>query len=395
MSQSTYVAPTWQPPAERILDQADREIKNATLGAQQKRYSGVGRVGKLRAFPNEQLAYDAGIWMRCVVAREFNHVVDRTGEDYCNGIGLDVVNVGHEGSGPTGGYVVPAPLLATIIDTKERVGVSRKALRVLPATSDTLTVPRKVGGLTVYYPGEGNAISDSDVAWAQVTCNLRKRAVLTYLTNELVDDAIISVIDDAFMELSFALALQEDNELINGNGTSSYGGVRGLLSSIGAGGVSTAPSGHDTWPELDLNDFATCVGKLPDKYHVYEPAWICSHSFFNQVMARLAYAAGGTTMAEIMGGVGNVRSFLGYPVFLTPWMPTATATSTVCCLFGAYTQAAILADRGAPRLARSDEYKFAEDKVTLRATERHDIVVFDAGTASAAGAYVALATAAN
>jgi HK97 family phage major capsid protein len=146
------------------------------------------------------------------------------------------------------------------------------------------------------------------------------------------------------------------------------------------------------WSEIDVADMAAFVGKLPDRYHPFGPAFICSHSFFNQVMLRLAYTAGGVTATEVMGGTANVRSFWGYPVFLTPHMPTAAADSTKCCLFGAFSQAVILADRGGVRIGRSDEYKFLEDKVTLRATSRYDFAVHDPGTASAAGAYVALST---
>jgi hypothetical protein len=54
-----------------------------------------------------------------------------------------------------------------------------------------------------------------------------------------------------------------------------------------------------------------------------------------------------------------------------------------------------LADRGGVRLARSDEFKFLDDKVTLKATSRYDIQVHEPGTATAAGAYVGLVTAAS
>ena len=368
-------------------------VNGVLPGDGQHRYSPFARVGKLRAFKDERTAFDSGMWLRAVVCREFQHGIDQRAENHCHSLGWEITNTGYEGSGPAGGYLVPAPLATAIIDVKERVGVSRQVCRVLPTNSDTLTVPKKTGGLTVYYPGEGNLITDSDAAWGQVGLVLKKRAVASFLTNELVDDSIVSITDDTILEMAYALALQEDAELILGDATSTYGGVQGLMSSIGTAGVSTAATGHDTWGELDLADMTAAVGKLPDRYHVYGPAWICSHSFFNGVMARLAYAAGGVTMAEVMSGSPNVRSFLGYPVYLTPHMPIATATATKCALFGAFSQAAILADRGGVRIGRSDDYKFLEDKVTLRATSRYDIAVHDAGTASAAGAYVALKTA--
>jgi HK97 family phage major capsid protein len=76
-------------------------------------------------------------------------------------------------------------------------------------------------------------------------------------------------------------------------------------------------------------------------------------------------------------------------------MPTTTAVSQTSCLFGAFTKAGILADRGPVRLARSDDFKFQNDLIAFRATSRYDIQIHEPGNASAAGAYVGLVTAAS
>lgn len=357
-----------------------------------QRYGTPNRLGRLRAFADEQAAYDAGMWLRAMTAREFHNTIDTRAESYLESIGLQVTTVSKEGSGPGGGFLVPAPLSNTLIQVLEKVGVSRQICRILPAPSNTLAVPKRAGGLTVYYPEEAQTITDSTKNWSQVGLTLQKRAVATLMSMELVEDAIISVADDAVAEMGYALALQEDNELINGDGTSSYGGVQGLLSAIGSAGVSTAASGHTTWASLDIADMTAFIGKLPDRYFTYGASFVCSYSFFNQVMARIAFQAGGVQAAEIFSGQPNVRSFLGYPVYLTSRMPTTTATGTVCCLFGAFNQAAILATRGDVRMARSDQVKFLEDQVALKTLNRYDFAIHDAGTSSAAGAYVALKT---
>jgi HK97 family phage major capsid protein len=355
----------------------------------------MGRVSSLRAFHTEQAAYDAGQWLKAIVARTHHNSIDNAAEEHCKSKGLEIFNVGTEGSGPAGGYLVPAPLVATIIEVREQVGVARQVCNVMPATGDTLTVPKRAGGLTVYAPGEGNAITDSDKSWSAVSLVVKKRAVASYISQELSDDALINIVDNVFVEMAFALAQQEDKELINGDGSgATYFGVRGLLNRLGSAGVSTAATGHDTWGELDIADMAACTAKLPDRFFPYGPSWIASHSFFNNVMARIAYSAGGVTMAEVMSGSPNVRSFMGYPVYLTAQMPTSTAAATVCALFGAFSQAVILADRSGIRVARSDDFKFLEDKITLKATSRYDFNVHEPGDASAAGAYVGLKTAA-
>ena len=361
----------------------------ATVG--RPRYGNILPVARLKSFRNSQEAYDSGQWLKAVLHREIYHRSDEQVEDYCNSVGLDITNAAYEGSGTAGGYLLPSPMAAAIIEVRERVGVARQVCNVMPTSGDTLTVPKRTNGLAVYIVGEGQTITDSDKAWGSVGLTLKKRACLSYLSQELSQDAIINMIDNLAAEQAYSLGGQEDSELVLGDASSSYGGINGLLSSIGSAGVSTAAV-SSTWAALTLAEVVAAVGLLPDRYHVYGPSWICSHSFFNQVMVRLAFAAGGATMSEVMGGAANMRTFLGYPVHLTSKMPTATAVSTKCALFGAFNQAVILADRGGIRLQRSDDIKFVEDQIALKAVSRYDMNVHDPGDSSNAGAYVALST---
>lgn len=359
----------------------------------ERRYTQHTRIGKLRAFKDEQLAFDAGKWLQAASAR-FGGERNESAERYCESVGLELTNAAGESTGASGGYLVPAPISSTIVDVKEQVGISRQVCQVLPSSGDTLSVPKVVGSLSVYSPGEANLITDSDNTFGQVELIIKKRAVANYLSNELADDALISMADFTFRQMAYALAQQEDKELINGTGAAAtYFGVNGLLNRVAAGGVHTnTADDRDAWTEFTLADMMEFVAKLPDRFHAYNPSFICSHAFYHAVMVRLALAAGGTTMSEVLAGNGNVRSFAGYPVYLTSQMPVATATSQKCCLFGAFDQAVILADRGGVRLQRSDDYKFLNDQITFRGISRYDIQVHDYGTASAAGAYVALAT---
>ncbi len=352
------------------------------------------RVGRLKAFRDEGQAFLCGKYLKALTAQS-NGSRDVDSERYCERYGLEVTNAMSEGAGSTGGYVLPAPVSSTLIEVREMVGVARKVCDVQPMTADTLTIPKRAGGLVVYSPGEAEAITDSDKTFAQIELICKKRAVASYISQELSDDALINIADNVFAEMAYALAAQEDNELINGTGAATtYFGVRGLLNRIGTAGVSQAATGHDTWPELDIADFAACVAKLPDRYHQYHPSWICSASFYMATMARIAFSAGGVSMAEVMSASPTARSFMGFPVHFTSQMPTTTAAATNCALFGAFDQAAVLGDRGGIQLARSNDYRFLNDQITLRGTSRYDIVIHEPGNTSVAGAYVALKTAA-
>lgn len=352
------------------------------------------RAARLKAFKNERDAYDAGMWFRALIAREYRRD-DKRADMHCLSRGLAFSTASTEGSGSSGGYLVPAPLSQTIIDVREAVGIARQVCQIQPMGSDTLSIPRRDGGLTVYYPGEASSITTSDKTWGQVELVVKKRAVAHQISQELQDDALISIVDNAVNEMAYALADKEDSEFIDGDGTSTYGGVLGLKSAIGSAGVHTAETGDSTWGLLDINDFTNTVGLLPGKYHVgQQTAWIASSNFYYTAMVRVMAEAGGNAISDLQAGDGAPR-FLGRPVFFTDKMPTSTAVSTISAFYGSFSMGCILGDRMGIRIGRSDDFAFLDDLLTLKATARYDIQLHAPGDATNAGAFVALKTAAS
>jgi HK97 family phage major capsid protein len=350
------------------------------------------RQAKLRAFKSERKAYEASMWVRAMWAREKNRT-DLKAEQFCNRNGLAITNDMTTGTGAGGGYLLPAQVSQTLIDVRENVGIARQVCDIQPMTSDTLTIPKRSAGLTVYAPGEAAAGTESNKTFKQVELITKKRMVLTQISQELSDDAMINIVDNVFSEMGYALALQEDNELINGTGAATtYFGVRGLLNRIGSAAVSTAATGHDTWPELDMADVVACISLVPERYD-RNLSWICSRNFYYSVLWRLEMSGGGNTIATLSQGATGQPMFGGYPVYFTSRMPTATAAATVCALFGSWRDAVILGDRTGVSLARDDSFAFSSDLITLRATTRYDFNVHEPGDSSAVGAYVALKTA--
>ena len=351
------------------------------------------RTKRLRAFKNEKDAYDSGMWIRAMLNSD-----DSKAREHCHKVGFDIRTAGTEGSGATGGYLVPAPLQQTIIDIREMVGVMRQLLDVKTMTSDTLTIARRAGGLTVYSGEEAPSsnFTTSDKNWNSIELVARKRYVAHQISQELVDDALISIVDDAVREMGYALALREDQEAIDGDGTSSYTNVAGLKNNIGSAGIYTAGTGDDTWAELDITDFTGTMGKLPEEYW-NQPgtvAWVCSANFYHDVMLRVLAQGGGNAIMELQNGDTGRRSFLGYPVFFTNRMPKATAASTIAAYFGNWQQLGTLGDRLGVRIARSEDFAFLQDLITLKATSRYDIQLYHLGDSTNAGAVVALRTAA-
>lgn len=357
------------------------------------------RLGPIRSFKGPDAArdaYDVGMWLRCVVARA-GRERDEEAESRIAARGWDVRAVATEASPSGGGYLVPTPMSNAIIDVRALAGVSRQLARVMPMTAETLTVPRKTAGTTVYYPGEAASTTASDQTWGQIQLTAKKRAILSKISQELRDDAIIAIVDDLVSQMGLDFAIKEDGEFVLGDATATYGGERGLLTMLGSAGLATPTNGtgKSVWSGLTMTEFTATMAKLPSRYQGRGTAWLCSSEFYYGVMLNVLAAAGGNTISMLEQGGSMVPAFMGKRVFLTDQMPRTTAVSQVSALYGSFNDAAMIGDRGGVTIKQSEHLNFDQDVLAVLATTRYDINVHDSGDSSNAGAYVGLKTAAS
>lgn len=353
----------------------------------------VRRGTKLQVFSDDTNAYSFGQWVRAC-----NGI--QAAIDWCGTNGIPL-NVHTESSNTGGGYLVPIQFENDIITLINEYGVFRQNSRVRTMTSDTIVIPRRNGGLTAYAVGEDTAITESTKSWDQVQLVARKWGVLSRISNDLSEDAIINVADDLAFEIGYALATKEDQSGFIGTGTSTYNGITGVNVALkaaagtptttSAGGIIVATG--NLMSEATLGDHNKVIAICPD-YAMNGARWYCSPYYFAAVMQRLAYAAGGNTTGEIMSG--TARSFLGYPVVLSNVFPSTDTNSQVLCLFGRLDLATSFGDRRMITIAFSDsanvgDYNvFERDQIAVRGTERYDINCHDVGDTSTAGPIVGL-----
>lgn len=348
------------------------------------------RYGKLQAFSGnraEERAYRAGQWVRAAIYK------NESAKRYCRENGIEI-RAHSEGVNTAGGYLVPNEMSQAIIDLREQYGVFRRNCKVVPMGRDTMTVPRRAGGLTAYFVGEGVAITESDKSWDAVQMTAKKLGILTRYSTELAEDAIIGIADDLAQEAAYAFAYKEDLCGFNGDGTSTYGGIYGIVPQFEAGTtlagyVDCATTGHDTFAEVDATDLTTLMGKLP-QYARMGAKWYCSQVAYDLVFSRLALTAGGNTIQSVSGAF--TPSFLGYPIEVSQVLLSAVTAqdNKVLLMFGNLGMAATLGDRREITIGLSDQKYWAEDQIGLKATERVDINVHSLGDTTNAGPVVAL-----
>ncbi len=349
------------------------------------------RYGKLKAFQGEYAernAYMAGQWYRASILGNYS------AQKWCNENGIDY-RAQSIGTNTAGGALVPEVLSQAIIDLRETYGVFRRECDVMPMGSDTMLMARRTGGLTASFVSENTAIGTSDLAWNNITLSAKKLGVVTLMSTELAEDAIINVADTIASEIAYAFALKEDQCGFLGDGTSTYGGITGvcvkaLQSSYSASLVTAPGGGHDTFPELDATDISTLISALP-QFARPNAKFYCSQVAMDVVFGRLLAAGGGNTIANLQGGY--VQRYLGYEIVVSQVLPASPSTDYTALWmlgFGDLRKTATLGERRGVQIKRSDERYFLEDQIALKGTERIDINVHDMGSTSAAGPFVSL-----
>jgi HK97 family phage major capsid protein len=188
-----------------------------------------------------------------------------------------------------------------------------------------------------------------------------------------------------------AFAFAEDNSCFNGDASSTFHGILGILNALKAGSKHTALAGNTAFSTLDLDDFRSMKGKLP-RFAGMQPAWYISPEGYSESIERLLLAANGTLPGDIENG-GNLR-FLGFPVILTNVLnSTLTAQiNTDLLVLGDMRMGVRFGDRRQMTLSATDQRYWDEDQVAIKATSRFDINVHSLGTATAAGALMVLRT---
>ncbi len=190
------------------------------------------RFGKLNAFKGakaEEDAYRSGKFLMATI------MGNASARQWCRDHGIEL-RVQTEGVNTAGGFVVPDVMERAIIDLRETFGMFRANTRVLPMSSDHTLIPRRTGGVTAYFIGETTAITESEKSWDQVELTAKKLGALTRMSTDLSEDAIINLADDLANEMAYAFSVKEDQCGLNGDGTSTFGGMVGIRTKFIDGG---------------------------------------------------------------------------------------------------------------------------------------------------------------
>jgi HK97 family phage major capsid protein len=309
---------------------------------------------------------------------------------FCGDNGIPTVKALNEGINEQGGALVPPEFDNMLIRLLEQFGVFRRYTRMNQMASDTKMIPRRTGGVTAVWVGEGASITDSTPTYDNVQLVAKKLAARVIMSSEITEDSAISIADQLAFEIGTAFALAEDQAAFLGDASPTYGGITGITRKLlGLSGTIANIAGlfvasGNLFSEFTLPDFNNTVALLPQYGDTNQTAWYCHRGFYYGTMQRLELAAGGNALPEVAAGDRAPRPrFLGYPVNFTQVMPRTDANSQIAAILGDLSMATVMGDKRQRTLFTDPFSLSANDQIAVRGTERIDIIIHDVGNASA------------
>ena len=307
----------------------------------------AAKYNKSNVFASSENAYEAGQFLLATAG-------DRKAQEF-----MAAQSVGTDDKG---GYSVPTPLASELINLVEEYGVARNVCRRIVMGAMTWAVPKLVGHSTIFYPGEAQAITESDLTFAQVSLTAKKMAGLVKMSTEIAEDSIISMTDTIVRDLAWGFAKAEDENLFTG-GSILANGIEGdaLVADTNVASVSALAL-------TDLTAAVVAAGQERGLNH----KWYMSPTLWNGQVRDLLNAAGGNMDSNLASGVSP--TLFGYPVELVNALPGAAAgTGDLLAVFGDLSVSHYFGDRRALNFKVLDQLFAVNDQVGIICTQRIDI----------------------
>lgn len=145
-----------------------------------------------------------------------------------------------EGTDSEGGYLVPEELRTEIFRVIPDIAVMRRLAQTLPMKSDTLKLNSLTARPQAVWTGEYASKSTTSAEFGQVTLSPNDLVCLLAVSEQLLADANINLVQFIIRLFSEAIALAEDKAFFTGSGTGQPRGInQETITTIVGGGAGT------------------------------------------------------------------------------------------------------------------------------------------------------------
>jgi HK97 family phage major capsid protein len=296
-----------------------------------------------------------------------------------------------------GAALVPEQFIPDLIRNVEEYGVARRLAKVVPMAAETVILPRRTGGLTMYYVAQNGTATASTGTYDNVTLTARTGIVYCTASMQMLQDSGLPFTDLLMEEMAYSIAIAEDDAVLKGDGSGTYGGMTGFERKYG---VTATDGGYVVVGGADATahtaaQLNTAIGRLPS-YARKNAVWCVHPTIKANVFDRLADSTpGGLTLGELTG-FGLVQKWKGIPIIENQSMSSVldanatnragfTAGDQIDILLGDFSRAALFGERMQVQLETDMSVGFASYSIAFRGVVRHDVNVHSVGSSTAAG----------
>ena len=232
-------------------------------------------------------------------------------------IPADVLGYGRRdltvGSASGGGDLVATDLMSdSFIDLLRKALVLQTAgATVMTGLQGMVALPRQSGGATVYHVAESSSITESQLTVDQVTMQPRTIGALTDYSRRLLLQSSIDIENLVRRDLAQQIAIEVENQAINGTGASSY-----PLGFLNVTGINTE-SGYTTFA-----DYVNAEAALSTDNALLGSLGYMMNSALRGTLKTTEKSATGTSANFIYEADNTIN---GYPAYVSNSMPNNTA----------------------------------------------------------------------
>lgn len=277
-----------------------------------------------------------------------------------------------EGTGDLGGYLVPETFSNEVLRVQlEETVVRRNGARVLPLNSPILKVPALnmssnasgslFGGVAAYWGGEGLEKTESNPKFKQITLEAKKLIGYVESSDELVDDAIVSMgalLSDVFAQ---SIAFEEDAAFLTGNGVNKPLGILNAPATVTVGRTGTG--------SVQTSDLVNMLARFYRRGG--NPVWIINQSVLPDIYKLKDENSNYILLPGFTGGISGALpgTIYGVPVIVTEKVPAKGSVGDVTLADMRYY---LIGDRQRLTIMESEHVKFKFDEKAWRFVQRVD-----------------------
>lgn len=150
-----------------------------------------------------------------------------------------------------GGYLIPEELRTEVFRVLPDLAIMRRLARVIPMQTDTLKLNSLSARPTAYWTAEYASKATTSAEFSQVTLSPNDLVCLLPVTEQLLADANINLVQFIIQLFTEAIAAEEDNAFFTGSGSGQPRGIS--IESISSSAIAGAtPSFDDLLKLIDL-----------------------------------------------------------------------------------------------------------------------------------------------